>query len=281
MLKTIALTTLAMTAFAANSVLCRMALRNATIDPASFTFIRLASGAMTLWLIVWAKNKTTAITHGNWTSAGMLFSYAVTFSFAYMTLSTGTGALILFGAVQLTMIFSGIQVGERPSAWAWLGITLAVGGFVYLVSPGLTAPPLLGAALMTVSGIAWGFYSLEGRKAGEATATTMGNFVRTVPMALVVSLLFIMNFDLSLKGVLLAFLSGAVTSGIGYAIWYAALPGLASIHAATVQLSAPVLAAIGGILFMSESLTLRLLIAAVAILSGIAVVLWTPVHRKK
>ena len=280
MFKTILLTALAMTAFAANSVFCRMALGQEMIDAASFTLIRLASGAAMLWLMVWVKNRTTAVTHGDWYSASMLFLYAMTFSFAYLTLTTGTGALILFGAVQLTMIFSGIRVGERPPPGAWFGIALAMGGFVYLVSPGLTAPSPLGAALMTVAGIAWGLYSIKGRKATDAAATTMGNFMRAVPFALVVSLVFLMKFDLSPEGVVPAVLSGAIASGIGYVIWYAALPGLLSIHAATVQLSVPVIAAVGGVLFLSETVALRLLISAIAILSGIVIVLWTPVHRR-
>ena len=278
MFKTLVLTALAMTAFAANSVLCRMALGQNAIDAASFTFVRVASGALTLWLMVWVKNKSVAVTHGDWFSAGMLFLYAVTFSFAYRTLSAGTGALILFGAVQLTMVFSGLRVGERPPAGTWLGIALAMGGFVYLVSPGLSAPSPVGAALMTVAGITWGLYSLQGRQTEDAAATTMGNFMRAVPFALLASLVTFMNVDLSLGGTVLAILSGAIASGIGYVIWYSALPGLAAIHAATVQLSVPVLAALGGILLLSESLTLRLWIAAVAILLGIGIVLWSPVH---
>src|SRR3990172_4836369 len=216
MFKTLALTALAMTAFAANSVLCRMALGQNAIDAASFTFVRVASGALTLWLMVWVKNKSVAVTHGDWFSAGMLFLYAVTFSFAYRTLSAGTGALILFGAVQLTMVFSGLRVGERPPAGTWLGIALAMGGFVYLVSPGLSAPSPVGAALMTVAGITWGLYSLQGRQTEDAAATTMGNFMRAVPFALLASLVTFMNVDLSLGGIMLAILSGAIASGIGY-----------------------------------------------------------------
>jgi drug/metabolite transporter (DMT)-like permease len=280
-LKTLAFTALAMTAFAANSVLCRMALGQDMIDAASFTLIRLASGAMTLWLIVLVKNKSAAMTHGDWFSAGLLFLYAVMFSFAYITLSTGTGALILFGAVQLIMIFAGIRSGERPHARAWFGIALAMGGFIYLVSPGLSAPSPVGATLMAVAGIAWGLYSLQGRHSTNATATTMGNFMRAVPFALLISLLALMSFDLSMAGALLAVSSGAIASGIGYVIWYAALPGLAATHGATVQLSVPVLAALGGVMFLSESLTLRLLMASMAILLGVGIVLWSPVHSHR
>ena len=260
-------------AFATNSVLCRMALGHDTIDAASFTLIRLASGALILGLIVLIKKKSVVLTHGNWISAGMLFLYAVMFSFAYITLSTGTGALILFGAVQLTMIGAGIRAGERPTGLAWLGIVLAIGGFIYLVSPGLSAPSPLGAVLMTFAGIAWGHYSLRGRDSTDATATTMGNFMRAVPLALLTSLLTLMNFDLSMEGAVLAILSGALASGLGYVVWYQALPGLTATHGATVQLSVPILAAMGGVMFLSESLTLRLSIASIVILIGIGMVL--------
>jgi len=276
MLKTLLLTALAMTAFAANSVLCRKALGHDAIDAASFTLIRLTSGALMLWLIVLIKNKTAAMTEGDWFSAGMLFLYAVMFSFAYITLSAGTGALILFGAVQLTMIFAGILAGERPHFSAWFGIAMAMGGFIYLVSPGLSAPSPVGVTLMSVAGISWGVYSLQGRRSTSATATTLGNFMRAAPFAAMTSLLSITNLDLSMEGVMLATLSGAITSGIGYVIWYAALPGLTATHGATVQLSVPVLAALGGIYFLSESFTLRLFMASSAILLGIGIVLWSP-----
>jgi drug/metabolite transporter (DMT)-like permease len=256
-----------------------MALGYDTIDAASFTLIRLTSGALMLWLIVFVKNKTVTMTGGDWFSAGILFLYAVMFSFAYITLSAGTGALILFGAVQLTMIFAGINAGERPHVITWFGIALAMGGFVYLVSPGLTAPSPVGATLMSVAGISWGLYSLQGRRSTSATATTMGNFMRAVPFAVVISLPTIANLGLSVEGVMLATLSGAIASGIGYVIWYAALPGLTATHAATIQLSVPVLAALGGVLFLSESFTLRLLVASVAILLGIGIVLWSPAQN--
>ena len=275
MLKTLLLTALAMTAFAANSVLCRMALGHNAIDAASFTLIRLTSGALMLWLIVLAKNKMPAMLNGDWFSAGMLFLYAVMFSFAYITLSAGTGALILFGAVQITMIFAGILAGERPHFSTWFGIALAMGGFIYLVSPGLSAPSPVGATLMTVAGIFWGLYSLQGRRSTSATATTMGNFTRAVPFATITSLLSVTNLNLSMEGVMLAALSGAITSGIGYVIWYAALPGLTATNGATVQLSVPVLAALGGIYFLSESFTLRFFMASSAILLGIGIVLWS------
>lgn len=280
MFKTLLFTVLAMMAFAANSVLCRMALGQDTIDAASFTLIRLTSGAVVLWVIVVVKNKSAKITEGNWFSASMLFLYAVTFSFAYITLSAGTGALILFGAVQFTMIFVGFLSGERPHIISWLGIALAVTGFVYLVFPGLSAPSPIGATLMSVAGICWGLYSLQGRRSSNATATTMGNFVRTVPFVVLTSLVTMTNFDLSLEGVTLAILSGAIASGIGYVIWYAALPGLTATHGATVQLSVPILAALGGILFLSETFTPRFFMASTGILLGIGIVLWSPVKTR-
>lgn len=281
MIKTLLLTALAMMAFAANSVLCRMALGHDTIDAATFTLIRLTSGALMLWLIMLANNKMAAMSEGDWFSAGMLFLYAVMFSFAYITLSAGTGALILFGAVQLTMIFAGILAGERPHFSTWFGIALAMGGFIYLVSPGLSAPSPVGATFMSVAGISWGLYSLQGRHSTSATATTMGNFMRAVPFAAMISLLSITNLDLSMEGVMLATLSGAITSGIGYVIWYAALPGLTATHGATVQLSVPVLAALGGIYFLSEFFTLRLFMASSVILLGIGIVLWSPAQSRR
>jgi len=281
MFKTLLFTTLAMFAFAANSVLCRQALGNDTIDAASFTFIRLISGALILWLIVLTKNKSFKIPSGNLFSAGMLFVYAVTFSFAYISLSTGMGALILFGAVQLTMIFAGLRAGERPRVRAWFGITLAIGGLIFLVWPGLSAPSTLGALLMTSAGIAWGLYSLRGRQSTDPLATTAGNFVYAVPLALIPLILNITNFEVSQKGVLLAVISGAFASGLGYVIWYSALPGLAATHAATVQLSVPVLAAFGGALFLSESITFRLLMASFGILLGICLVLLAQPRKQK
>jgi drug/metabolite transporter (DMT)-like permease len=203
----------------------------------------------------------------------MLWVYVAAFSFAYITLSAGTGALILFGAVQLTMFAVGLRDGERFTALAWAGFALAVAGLLYLVSPGLAAPPLAGTLLMAAAGIAWGVYSLRGRGAGEPVAATAGNFVRAAPLALMLSLVFASQFKVSSPGVLLAIASGAVTSGLGYVLWYAALPHLSALRAATVQLSVPPLAAIGGVLLLSEALTMRLLLASAAILGGIALVL--------
>ena len=274
-----ALTTVAMLAFAANSLLCRLALQQQSIDAASFGSVRLVSGALVLMAIVrWRTKPATART--DWLAATMLWAYVAAFSFAYITLPAGTGALILFGAVQLTMFAVGLRSGERFTPVAWAGFALAVGGLLYLVSPGLAAPPLAGTLLMAAAGIAWGVYSLRGRGAGEPVAATAGNFVRAAPLALGLSLGFASQFKVSGSGVMLAIASGAVTSGLGYVLWYAALPQLSALRAATVQLSVPPLAAIGGVLLLSEALTMRLVAASAAILGGIALVLLSRARGK-
>jgi drug/metabolite transporter (DMT)-like permease len=262
------LTLLAMVAFASNSLLCRLALRQTRIDAASFTLIRLLSGAIALWLIV-----ITRKTAGSWTSALALFTYAAAFSFAYISLSAGTGALLLFGAVQATMILWGLRKGERLNLQQWFGLAIALGGLITLVSPGLSAPPIGGALLMTGAGIAWGIYSLRGKGAGDPTSVTAGNFWRSVVFAAVLNTALLRWINLDLAGVCYAIVSGAIASGIGYVIWYSALPGLKATTAATVQLSVPVLAAIGGILFLSESITSRLVFASLLILGGIGLVI--------
>jgi drug/metabolite transporter (DMT)-like permease len=273
--RTAALTAVAMLAFAANSLLCRLALQQASIDPASFGSVRLVSGALVLAAIVRLRAGPPAAARTDWLAAAMLWAYVACFSFAYLTLAAGTGALILFGAVQLTMFSVGLHAGERFTPTAWAGLALAVGGLLYLVSPGLAAPPVLGAALMAAAGIAWGVYSLRGRGAGEPVAATAGNFLRAAPLALALSLAFAGSIHLSAAGIALAVASGAVTSGLGYVVWYAALPGLSALRAATVQLSVPPLAALGGVLLLSEALSLRLLLASAAILGGIALVLFS------
>lgn len=272
-LQTVVLTAVAMLAFAANSLLCRLALQQRGIDPASFGSIRMVSGAITLAVIVRFRSQRSSPGHADWLAAVMLFAYVAFFSFAYLTLPAGTGALILFGAVQLTMFSVGLRSGERFGPIAWLGLALAVAGLVYLVSPGVAAPPLFGAALMAIAGVAWGVYSLRGRGVADPLAATAGNFARAVPFALVLSLLFVANAHADAAGVTLAIASGALTSGIGYVIWYAALRKLSAMRAATVQLSVPLIAAFGGVLFLSEAITPRLAAASAAILGGIALVL--------
>jgi drug/metabolite transporter (DMT)-like permease len=265
------LTLLAMIAFAGNSLLCRLALKQTAIDAASFTFIRLSSGAIALWLIVTIRQGISQKA-GSWASALALFAYAAAFSFAYISLSAGTGALLLFGAVQATMIIWGLCQGERLQVRQWLGLALAVAGLVALLFPGLSAPPIDGALLMLGAGIAWGIYSLRGKGAGDPASTTAGNFWRAVFFAAVLSMALLPWLKLDRAGVEYAILSGAIASGVGYVIWYSALPGLKAASAATVQLSVPVLAAGGGILFLGESITLRFLLASIAVLGGIALV---------
>jgi drug/metabolite transporter (DMT)-like permease len=278
--KIFSLTLLAMIAFAGNSLLCRVALKHTSIDAASFTSIRIIAGALTLWLIMRmrAPGGGNAGTHGSWLSALALFAYAACFSFAYISLSAATGALLLFGAVQFSMISYGFWNGERFSARQWAGLLCAFAGLAGLLLPGLSAPPLLGSALMLSAGAAWGVYSLRGRKAGDATAVTAGNFLRAVPITVALSALAYLfapqQNSIDAMGAGYAIASGALASGVGYAIWYTALRGLKATTAATVQLSVPVIAAVGGIVFLGEIVTMRLLIASMAILGGIALVIF-------
>jgi drug/metabolite transporter (DMT)-like permease len=265
------LTLMAMIAFASNSLLCRAALRETGIDAASFTFIRIFSGAIALWLIM-TMRRSTSKGSANWISALALFAYAAAFSFAYNSLSAGTGALLLFGAVQATMILWGFRKGERLRAIQILGLVAAVTGLVVLVFPGLSAPPLIGSMLMLSAGLAWGIYSLRGKSAGDAIAATAGNFLRAIPFAALVSVIMLPKMHLDSLGVIYAIISGAITSGLGYVIWYAALAGLKAASAATVQLSVPVLAATGGILLLGEPITLRYVIASIAVLGGVFLV---------
>src|ERR1700731_2800967 len=283
-----------MIAFASNSLLCRAALKETTIDAATFTLIRIFSGAAALWLIMQMRRRLIvertasplvessssssrvtrhwSLRNGNWISAFALFAYAAAFSFAYNTLSAGTGALLLFGAVQATMILWGFHKGERLRIIQILGLLVALTGLVLLVFPGLSAPPLIGSLLMLSAGVAWGVYSLRGKTAGDAITATAGNFLRAVPFAALMSVVMIRQARFDSLGLVYPLISGAIPSGLGYVIWYAALDGLNAASAATVQLSVPVLAATGGILLLSEPLTLRYLIASIAVLGGIFLV---------
>lgn len=267
----IALTSLAMIAFAGNSLLCRAALRETAIDGASFTAIRLISGACMLWVVARMRRGARA-GHGNWLSALALFSYAAGFSFAYVSLSAATGALLLFGSVQVTMIGYGVFRGERLRRPQLAGLLLAVSGFVGLLLPGLRAPPLLASLLMLAAGVAWGIYSLRGSGAGDPLRVTAGNFLRAVPITAVLSLLLWKEASLDAAGLWYAVASGALASGLGYAVWYTALPLLRATSAASVQLSVPIIAALGGIALLGETMTLRLALAGIAILGGIALV---------
>jgi drug/metabolite transporter (DMT)-like permease len=266
------LTAVAMLAFAGNSLLCRLALGPGLIDPATFTSVRVLSGAATLGVFALLRRTRIGVS-GGWRSALMLAAYMVFFSFAYTWLSAGTGALILFGAVQLTMFGAALRAGERFVAISWFGLALAAGGLVYLVLPGVRAPDPLGAALMAVAGIAWGGYSLLGRGAADPLAATTTNFVLAAPLALAASAAFRHDFDVSPHGLALAIASGAITSGCGYVIWYAALAQLSAARASVVQLSVPIIAALGGVALLSETMSARLLLASAATLGGVAIVL--------
>ncbi len=269
-----------MIAFAANSLFCRMALGQESIDAASFTSIRIIAGAATLGLIVWIRGHRARI-EANWPGVSALFCYMVFFSFAYLSLSAGTGALLLFGAVQLTMFTSAIWQGERFSPLSWIGLGTAFGGLLYLLAPGVTAPDPGGAVMMLVAGIAWGVYSLIGRNAGRPLLATASNFLYSVPLTIVLSAMFISNAGITIQGTGLAIASGALASGLGYAVWYAALPGLTAGRAATVQLSVPLIAALGGIVLLSEQLTLRLVMASSLTLGGIWLVLAQRSRQKR
>ena len=269
---TLSLTLLAMIAFAGNSLLCRLALQQTAIDPASFTAIRIVSGALTLWLIVRLRSSRHDAA-GSWPSALALFAYAAAFSYAYVSLPAATGALLLFGAVQATMLGYGLWAGERLRRRQFIGLALAMSGLVGLLMPGLSAPPLSGALLMLGAGVAWGVYSLRGKGAGDATCVTAGNFLRAIPMALLLGLAALPWSSLDLAGFCYALSSGALASGVGYAIWYTALRGLKTTSAATVQLSVPVITTLGAIAFLGEAISLRLLLTSAAILGGIALVI--------
>jgi drug/metabolite transporter (DMT)-like permease len=263
--------------FAANSLLTRFALRAGEIDGASFTAVRIVAGAAALLLLMSFRREGIggARRHGSLRAAFALFTYAIAFSFAYLSLNASAGALVLFAAVQMTMLGVGIAGGERPPPSEWTGLAMAFGGLVYLVSPGLTAPSPIGVSLMTLSGAAWGYYSLAARGVGSPIAATAGNFTRAAPIAAGAFLVFwvIGHPHASWSGVGLAAASGAVTSGLGYALWYVALKDLRTSLAAVVQLTVPVLTAAAGVIVLGEHFTWRLALASVAILGGVALAL--------
>jgi len=268
----IALTTLTMIAFAANSVLCRMALKDTGIDAASFTALRLLSGAAMLWLLMrWQQQ--AALQYGNWRSALALFIYAAAFSFAYRTINAGAGALMLFGAVQATMLIAGFIAGERLRRIQAAGFVTALAGLVMLVLPGVEAPSVPDSLLMLASGVAWGIYSLWGRGLANPAAATAGNFVRAAPLALVLAGIALPWLQWDARGALYAVLSGAITSALGYVLWYRVLQHLRAMTASTVQLSAPIIASLGGVVVLGEMFTPDLFVASVLVLGGLWLVL--------
>lgn len=275
MTRLIVVTTFAMLAFAGNSLLCRLALRDTTIDAATFTSIRLVSGALILAVILRAKG-ARPMASGSWRAAFCLFAYAAAFSFAYRQLTAATGALLLFGAVQTAMLAWGLATGERLRGLQVVGLLIAVGGLVYMLLPGLSAPPIEGAAFMIAAGVAWAGYSLLGRGVTDPTNATAGNFLRSVPFAAALSLAMAAGTSADHTGALYAVASGAITSGLGYVLWYAALPSLTASAAAVIQLSVPAIAALGGVVLLAEPLSSRLVIASVTILGGIALTILRP-----
>jgi drug/metabolite transporter (DMT)-like permease len=268
-----ALTALAMIAFAANSILCRMAIETNLIDAVSFTTIRLLSGTFALLLILALREKRWRPSKPTWQPVLALLAYMVCFSFAYRSLSAGTGALLLFGFVQLMMIGTAIYQGERLTMRAWLGLTLAGGGIVYLVLPGVEAPDPIYSALMAIAGLAWGAYSLLGLRGEDPTSATANNFLYATPIAVLISVFDSASLHLTWRGMMLGIASGAIASGMGYAIWYSALKNIKPTTAAITQLSVPVLATLGGVMLLAEPLTLRILIAAVLTIGGIGLFL--------
>lgn len=265
-------TALTMLAFASNSLLCRMAMKETSISPASYTSVRLLSGAAMLWFIMhWQKQESTQ--YGTWRSALALFVYAVTLSFAYRSINTGAGALVLFGAVQLTMLLAGYLAGERMSSLQSVGFAAAMTGLVILVSPSAVAPSIMDSFLMLVSGIAWGLYSIFGRGLPDPVAATAGNFMRAVPMAIGLSIATLPWLHVDTRGFVYAIVSGAITSGIGYLLWYRILQHMSAMTASTIQLSSPLLASIGGVVLLGEVLTRALMVSSMLILGGIWLVL--------
>jgi drug/metabolite transporter (DMT)-like permease len=272
-MKIFILTSLALIAFAANSVLCRLALGNNVIDASSFTIIRLLAGAIVLFCIVlFSKGKTSTTSKGNLLSSFMLFLYAITFSFAYLSLDTGTGALILFGAVQITIIIHTLLSGNKLRPLEWLGVIISFLGFIYLISPGVSSPSIIGFVLMTIAGISWGIYTIKGQTSKNPLRDTTYNFIKTLPFITILYIATMTQSNYSTEGILLAIIAGGVTSGIGYTIWYMAIRGLSSIQSAVLQLLVPVIAAFSGVIFISEIITVRLTVSSILILGGVLIV---------
>jgi drug/metabolite transporter (DMT)-like permease len=284
-MRTALLTTIAMLAFATNSILARHALSDDAIDPLAFTGIRLVSGAAVLALIVFirarAETRPMGAIKGSWSGAAALLLYAVAFSVAYVMIGAGPGALILFASVQISMIAWAIVKGDRPAFLEWAGMGIAIVALAYLVSPGLTAPPLAGALLMAVAGASWGAYSLIGRGSQSPLADTAGNFIRCVPIGIAAVVAGVAYSRPTTEGVAYALASGAIASGLGYIIWYGVLPHLARTTAAVVQLTVPAIAALGGVVFIGEPLTVRLLIAMAGIIGGVTITLLATDYRRR
>jgi drug/metabolite transporter (DMT)-like permease len=284
-LRIILITVLALLAFAANSLITRFALQETSIDEASFIMLRVVSGALFLWLYLSFKKNHKAYKAGTWLAAFSLFIYAVSFTYGYALIAAGTGALLLFGAVQLTMTIAGYREGERLNIIQITGFVLALIGLVILMLPGISSPSFMGALLMCISGVAWSIYTLQGRGASDPAATTAGNFIKAAPMAMLLWLIVYLStnntINLASDGVIYALLSGIITSGMGYIIWYSVLPELKATQAAIVQLSVPLLVTLAGALLLNESITMRVVFASSAILLGTILVLTFKKNRKR
>lgn len=272
--KIIFLSMLALIAFAGNSVLCRLALSGQSIDPSSFTMIRLLSGVVMLWpLMRLSQAKTVSASNGSWFAASMLFVYALLFSYAYVSIDTATGALVLFGSVQLTLVVVNLVKGHKPSVGELAGVVLALAGFVYLVFPQLQQPSIVGFIMMSVAGLAWAMYTVAGQGSVNALRDTAFNFFRTIPLLLVLLVVTFNSLEVTILGVIFAIASGGIMSGLGYAVWYAVLPLISTTQAGVMQLLVPIIAGLGGVLFTSESLSWRLVVSALLVLSGILLVI--------
>ncbi|MGN6160046.1 MAG: DMT family transporter [Devosia sp.] len=278
-MRIIALTVIAMIAFAANSVLARLAFATAGAEPLSYTGIRLAAGAATLAVLLALRRRNVRL-GGSWSGVAALFGYAILFSIAYILLGAGTGALILFASVQIGMLGWAVYRGDRPGLIEWLGFVVAFGGLVYLLSPGVVAPNPLGALLMLVAGLCWAAYTLIGRASTSPLDDTAGNFMRSSPLAVVMIVAGALTHGVSLAAVIYAIVSGALASGLGYAVWYTALPSLSRTRAAIVQLTVPAIAGAGGVLFIGEALSPRLVIATIAIIGGVALAVISSSRRR-
>jgi len=266
------LTSFALIAFAANSVFCRLALADGSMDAAAFTVVRLLSAAVVLSVIALMQHERKLLDYGSWSAAGCLFTYAAAFSYAYVSLDTATGALILFAAVQFTMIAVAMWRGQHLQRWEWAGLLLAVTGFVWLMLPSASAPSLAGFLLMSVAGVAWGAYTLLGHQSTHAVLDTAGNFIRTMPAALLLAVLTLPTMHGSYASMVWAIASGALASALGYAVWYQALRHLSTPRAAVLQLLVPLIAAAGGVL-IGEVITLNLIVASSLILGGVWLVI--------
>ncbi len=277
--RTLALTSAALVGFASNSLLTRAALATHELDPATFTLVRVLAGAVTIVVLVALRGRP-ATERGSWSSAAALAGYAIFFTLAYNRINASVGALVLFGAVQTTMMSVGLVRGERLGAIDWIGVALAIAGLLVFAVPGVTAPDPLGTAMMAIGGACWGVYSLAGQRARDPLAETAGNFIRALIPIAVFAAVSLPSRHVTTPGVLLAVVSGSLASGVAYTIWYAVLPAVAAWRAAIVQTGTPLLTAIAAIVFLDETFTVRLLIASALVITGVLLTVLPALHRR-